>query len=210
MTINFIGDCYTMGQGAMDPWNDGFVNLVGKKLNCKVNKYGAAFCKISRNKEMSYPHKLDMDLNVWYELIDKNADYVFVFIGTNDYRDGSAPLGDISDKDVYTFCGAINTYIDRLEKDFGSNFAFIIPFKLLESEKIFNGEKRVMRDYVNKLKEVLSLRKVPYIDLFNEMPAPVKDEHHGLYYNGYFPNEEGHVFIADKVCEFIKNNGIIK
>ena len=41
--------------------------------------------------------------------MDKNADIVCVFGGTNDYGHGDAPIGNIGDDNPATFYGALNT-----------------------------------------------------------------------------------------------------
>ena len=50
--------------------------------------------------------------------MERNADLVVVFSGINDFGHGDVPFGTLDSEDIYTFCGAINSLISKLVKDF--------------------------------------------------------------------------------------------
>ena len=52
---------------------------------------------------------------------DRDVDAVVVFGGTNDYGHGDAKFGNIDDECVNTYCGAINSLITKLKKDFANS-----------------------------------------------------------------------------------------
>ena len=105
MVINFLGDSITEGAGAGSPENM-YVNLVGQKLGAAVNNYGVGGTRIARQTTPTDPPRADEDFLIRAAKMDKNADFVFIFGGTNDFGHGDAPLGKFGDKTPYTFYGA--------------------------------------------------------------------------------------------------------
>lgn len=101
MIISFLGDSITQGVGASD-LNKCYVSLVGKMLGCTVHNCGIGGTRIARRREYNY-HSTDLDFNARVPFLDKKADYIVVFGGTNDHGHGDASLGDYYGKDVYTF-----------------------------------------------------------------------------------------------------------
>ncbi len=91
MKIAFWGDSITQGSGASS-LEFGFVEQVGKKLNCQVINYGLGGTRIARTTVPNVYHCLDIDFNLRVPLFDKNVDKFFVFGGTNDYGQGHAPM----------------------------------------------------------------------------------------------------------------------
>ena len=114
MIIDFLGDSITEGTGASTPENC-YVSKVGEILGIKTFNCGIGGTRIARRKGF-YNHRYDIDFNQRVKLLPLPADYVFVFGGTNDYGHGNAPIGKPSDKTVWTFCGAVNLLIDKIEK----------------------------------------------------------------------------------------------
>ena len=77
-TLVFLGDSITEGAGASR--NElAYVNLVSKKLNCKVINNGIGGTRIARQKAPSIEHRHDIDFNLRTVLLDKNVDKLFVF-----------------------------------------------------------------------------------------------------------------------------------
>ena len=121
MKILFLGDSITAGAG-LNKKEETFASLVGKSANAEVVNYGVGGTRIARNSEPSKDASYDDDFLQRAENMDKNADFIFVFGGTNDYGHGDAPIGDISDETPYTFCGAVNILSEYLVKNYGVNY----------------------------------------------------------------------------------------
>ena len=113
MKINFLGDSITEGWGASSP-EKGFVTLVGNALNCEVNNYGIGGTRIAISAVPSIEPRWDLYFGERVKDMDKDADIVFVFGGTNDYGHGTAPFGEFGDKDPRTFYGAVDYLINQL------------------------------------------------------------------------------------------------
>ena len=62
MIIGFIGDSITHGVGASLPENS-FVNRVKETLQCNVINCGISGSRLARQREISFPHQMDMDFS---------------------------------------------------------------------------------------------------------------------------------------------------
>ena len=194
MTINFLGDSITEGYCASSLLK-GFVPLIGEKLNIKVNNYGIAATKIA--KQNSDPND-ESYFGARVKDMDKSADMVIVFGGTNDYGHGDAPIGDINDLTPNTFYGGMNYLISELRKYFNKKrIVFILPTYRVNEENPF-GECKAKRghslqEYRSFMLEVLNKEKVEYWDIKDELGDPNSD----LFYDGLHPNDKGHERIAE-------------
>ena len=85
-TINFLGDSITQGHGTTGP-EKVFHQLIKAKYNMKhAYNYGLGGTRIARNLVPSeaYPHH-DLTFELRAEIMERNAEAVVVFGGTNDF-----------------------------------------------------------------------------------------------------------------------------
>lgn len=206
LKINFLGDSITEGAIASSQENT-FVRLVGTMLNCKVNNYGISGSRIAKQKIPSIEPRYDLYFASRVAAMDADADFVFVFGGTNDYGHGDALMGKIDDKTPDTFYGAMNNLIDELEKKYEKNsIFFILPlYRINESNPYGEGTKTqpgcTLAEYRKAMTEVLEKR---HIEVFDIKDIIGKAENNPLIYDGLHPNDEGHKKIAELVVNFIK------
>ena len=111
--INVLGDSITQGVGA-SCIEKCFVNVLAAKTGATVNNYGISGTRIARQKlDIPAPH-----FNTPYcdriPEMDKDADVVLIFGGTNDFGHGDAPFGEYMSDDEWTFCGAFNMLMKKL------------------------------------------------------------------------------------------------
>ena len=103
--ILFLGDSITEGIGVADP-----NNIYWKRLEqdgCKVYSYGVSGTRIARQVSLRiYPYVDDNYFVTRLPQMEKNADVVVVFGGTNDFGHGDAALGKMDDRTDDTFYGA--------------------------------------------------------------------------------------------------------
>lgn len=206
MKILFLGDSITAGAG-LNTKEETFVNLVGKSANAEVVNYGVGGTRIARNSEPSKDVSYDEDFLRRAESMDKNADFIFVFGGTNDYGHGDAPIGDISDETPYTFCGAVNILSEYLVKNYGKDgVCFILPLHRKNEDNPFGeGDKKkksgTLSDYITAEVSVFKKNGVNYLDMRSDFPPEKLDE---LTIDGIHPNAEGHKIIAKRICGYLK------
>lgn len=212
MKIVFLGDSITQGCGATCEQN-GYVFKVGEKLGCETRNYGIGGTRIAKQKNLSYPCTYDMDFQLRASLMDKDADLVFVFGGTNDYGHGDAYIGDYETKDPYTFYGAMRLLIEELSEIYGKEkIRFILPLRRYIEEglpckgALKNEMGEPLEKYVEVMREVLQKYGIKYFDGYKDgfsKPLTQGDE---FTVDGLHPNDFGYNWLADKICEFIKEN----
>lgn len=205
-TINFLGDSITEGVGASSPKNC-YVSVFEKiaKLK-KANNYGIGGTRIARKRVPSEVAKYDKDFMSRFPEMDKNADAVVVFGGTNDYGHGDAKLGTFESRDPYTFYGACHILFSGLSEMFcGKPVLVVTPIhRAYENVKDQNGH--VLSDYVNVIREVAKYYSLPILDLYDMggiQPA-VNTAKERLVPDGLHPSDEGHRMIAERIKNFLE------
>ena len=214
MKINFIGDSITAGAGASTIEN-GYVNLVGSLSGNVVKNFGVSGTRLARQKSLSNEAMYDYDFQMRMKLMaemEGDADFVFVFGGTNDFGHGDAIIGNDQDSSPYTFYGAINNIITYLIQKFSKEkVCFILPMPRYNQEcRYGEGNKKqeslTLKEYVEIIKERLEFYNVDYIDLFHDfLPVPQTNGVSEYFFDGLHPNDKGHLLIAKKVVEYLKN-----
>jgi len=205
LTINFLGDSITEGCGTTSP-DKAFHQLIKDKYNLKyAYNYGVGGTRIARQFEPSKGDtKYDLTFEIRAEVMDKNADAIVVFGGTNDYGHGDAPFGnpDSDNEDIYTFCGAVNSLISKLERDYPkAKIVFMTPIHRLSETEVqpTNRDSKILSDYVEAILTICKKRNISVIDLFGINPLDPADS--SLVPDGLHPNNEGHAVMAKVIAE---------
>lgn len=208
MKLAFFGDSITEGMGASSIENC-YVKQVGEMLGAEVWNYGLAGTRIARTKNAkSNLHRRAIDFNLRTVLLETSADRIFVFGGTNDFGHGDAPMGEIGDYSPYTFHGSVNLLFSTLLGMYGKEkIVIILPLQRYNhsvKQNAFTG--KYLKDYVDVLRYYVKLYGFKCIDLFEnglpEPPAGISE----YFIDGLHPNDKGHKVLAEKICEFIKND----
>ena len=213
MKIKFLGDSITSGGGAGCVENS-FVSQFAQMTGYEVRRYGAGGTRIAKQIVPSAVAAYDEDFQKRALLMDRDADFVFVFGGTNDYGHGDAPLGDMQSKDPYTFYGALHTLISYLIGVYGrEKLCFITPLHRYQEDnpKGEKGEKKEtvapLSRYVEIIREVTTHYGVALMDLYAEnfIPVPKTDKGDEYTADGLHPNAKGHRRLAERVVAWLKN-----
>ena len=209
MKISFLGDSITEGCGASE-YGKGYVELLGKKLGIEAKNYGIGGTRIAKQKEISEEPQWDLDFIGRVNDVDKDSDFVFVFGGTNDYGHGAASFGKISDNDKYTFCGAVNVLTDMMIKKFGKDkLCFILPCRRF-GDGIKNKHGKMLEDYVDAERTIISGKGIDFIDLYNNgFPLPKTEQGDEYTFDGLHPNDKGYEFLAEIIIGYLKRKRMI-
>ena len=208
MKILFLGDSITQGAGASSPTYN-YVSLVGKALACEVKNYGVGGTRIAKQKTPSQEAIYDEDFLTRAQRMEKEADMVFVFGGTNDYGHGDAEMGEEGSADSYTFIGAFETLISYLVGVYGKNkLHFILPLPRYNQESVYGeGAKKTalypLRKYIENERKILQKWDIPYLDMSDIFPVPQSTSGDELTVDGLHPNDTGHALIAAKICTYV-------
>jgi len=201
LTVSFLGDSITEGHGTTSP-DKVFHQIIKEKygMNHAYN-YGIGGTRIARQivptKEKT---KHDLTFELRSDIMDRNADAIVVFGGTNDFGHGDAPFGTLDSDDKYTFCGAVNSLINKLERDFpNSRLIFMTPLHRLGETVPSNPDSKKLEDYVNAILAICKKRNIAVIDLFKINPLDPADEQ--VIPDGLHPNDNGHRIMAQVIGE---------
>ena len=184
--VNFLGDSITQGVGVSAP-DKKYVEVFAKKYGTAlVRNYGISGTRIARQKQTSVRTTWDVDFRTRLPLMEKEADLVFIFGGTNDsWADcplGKEQLCGWTVKDLYTVLPAIGYLVHRAKtvlKD--TRVIFVINTELKDeiTKAIINACRHFGVEYV-KLENIS------------------KQEGH--------PNIEGMKQIKDQIINHLKEN----
>ena len=208
LKINFLGDSITEGALASEA-SKTFISIIENVLNCEVRNYGISGSRIARQKRSSENPRFDMYFASRVSDMKNDADFVFVFGGTNDYGHGDAPMGKKGDNTPDTFYGAMNNLIDELLKFYKKDqIVFMLPlYRMDENNPYGEGVVRIIREplqhYRDAMVEVLKERNIKILDIKDKIG---KAENNPLIADGLHPNDLGHKRIADLVVKYIKEN----
>jgi len=201
LTINFLGDSITEGIGTTAP-DKLFHHIIKETCNMEfAYNYGVSGTRIARQTIPTRENpKWDMTFELRSEIMDRNADAVVVFGGTNDYGHGDAPFGKIDSEDIYTFCGAVNSLLNKLKKDFpDKKIVFMTPLHRLNETEPSKPDGKILADYAAAIIEICKKQKVDVIDLFKINPLDPSDAE--LVPDGLHPSDKGHSVMAKVIAE---------
>lgn len=208
MIINFLGDSITQGAGAACE-AETYVNVVGATLGCQVNNYGVGGTRIAKQTTPSSEEIYDKDFLLRSKEMG-DADLVFVFGGTNDFGHGDAEFGALDSKDIYTFCGAVNTLFSKLVARYGKEkLCVILPLHRIDEENVYgDGSKakagKTLKEYVFALQTLAEKYGLDILEFDKEFPYSQIAPGAGLTVDGLHPNSHGHKIIAEKICEYVR------
>lgn len=121
----FLGDSITEGHGASSP-DKVYWKVLGDRTGMETVGYGIGGTRIARQIRKSDNDRWDLDFCARAEKMDKTADIIGVFGGTNDYGHGFAPIGEKQDTDVWSFYGALNHLYTYLMSTYPNAFIFVM------------------------------------------------------------------------------------
>lgn len=200
--LNFLGDSITEGCGVAAPENF-FVNRIAAKTGAICRNYGIGGTRIARQQTPSEVEIWDRDFPSRVAEMDPDADIVVVFGGTNDYGHGDAPFGQMADRSVDTFYGALHVLYTSLRQRFPhAKIVVLTPLhRLYEAETEPN-----LPAYVQAIHEVAAAYSLPVLDLYaNCKLNPADPEIMERYVpDGLHPNDAGHAILAEDILRFLE------
>ncbi len=210
--IIFLGDSITEGCGTSSQERV-YHGILKERYGLReIKNYGEGGTRVARQTEITSLVR-DRDFILRARDMDKDADVVVVFGGTNDYGHGQAALGSIDNLDMHTFYGALHTLIRNLINDYvDKQIVFMTP--LHRHNEYGQGtwkpdgvEQRPLCDYVKAVKDVCEYYSVPVLDLYScgELCGNTPVWYKEYMPDGLHPNDKGHEIIANKLGKFLEN-----
>ena len=207
LKINFLGDSITEGYVASEK-EKCFVSLVGKFGNWETRNYGIGGTRIAKQRHPSQESRWDLDFVSRANQMDPNADFVFVFGGTNDYGHGDAPFGAMGDETPDTFCGAVRYLIKLLLKTYRKDqIIFLLPIYRVNEDSPWGDGSRTtpcspLSEYRSAIAAIAKSEGIRILDIKDEIG---RAEDNPLIADGLHPNDAGHARMAELIVQYIKN-----
>lgn len=201
---NFLGDSITAGHGVEDIDHNLYWQRLGKECGMAAYRgYGVAATRIAYQHFPSEDPAWDYSFIDRVDDMDLDAELIVIFGGTNDFGNGDAPLGIMSDRSPYTFYGACHVLINKLINRYvEAQLVFITPLHRMISEK---GERK-LKDYVKAIREVAEFYSIPVLDLYAtsglQPQVPIIQEK--FCPDGLHPNDSGHEKIYKRLRAFLE------
>ena len=212
--INILGDSLTEGVGARTP-DKSYPAVIAKLTGAKVNNYGLSCSRITDiNSEISNPPSF---VDRMYGM-DKSADLIIVFGGTNDFWFGDCPIGRRTDTGTGTFYGALNTMMNYLKGAYpNADIMFVTPYQQSKDADVNKPYKRstygnygtgTLNDYRKAMLDRCQFYDIPVLDLYADFELNTADnrkalEMYGNYLcDGCHLNDLGYNLLARKMYSF--------
>ena len=174
--IGFLGSSITYGSAAE---GTSFVEYISKRNNCEYVKEAVSGTTLVDSDSSSYVSRMKM--------MDKNQhfDLFVVQLSSNDASQNKE-LGNPSDREPNTICGAINYIIQYVRN------TWHCPVVFYTSPKYESENYKKMVDSLNKIKE---LQGIAVIDMYNdELFNNITTEERSLYMaDGVHPTKAGYL-----------------
>ena len=201
MKLIFLGDSITEGVGASSP-DKKYVALIEQAIGCTAVNYGVSGTKIARVPVERNASIEDWDFQQRAYIMDKDADMVFVFGGTNDFGHAKTMLGEKHSYDPYTFWGGMNNLTEYLLSNYRKErICFILPLRRWNEE---NALGQHLIQYIEIMKTVLTEKGIAFIDFYqNGLPKPKNEEPNEYFCDGLHPNDNGNRWIAEQILSFL-------
>lgn len=208
--IVFLGDSITQGAGATNEENV-YLEVCAKKLGAKAVNFGVGGTRIAPQITPSAEAFCDEYFLLRAKKMDKDADLVVVFGGTNDFGHGDAPFGRIGDKDPATFCGAYDALIEYLMATYDKEKLIIVYPLRRRNETATNGDgskadgSKPLAEYHDAEKAIAEKCGLKSVDFWNDGDLnPDTPDGNENFADGLHPNDIGHRLLGEKLAEAIK------
>lgn len=200
--INFLGDSITEGVGASE-YAHCYVEQFAAATGAVCRNYGISGTRIAKRRVPYENPEFDRYYASRVPEMDPDADVVVVFGGTNDYGHGDAPLGEMNDRTVWTYYGALHVLFTALiEKYPTAQIVILTPLHREDEEK----RTPILKPFVDATRQVAEYYSLPVLDLWaNYGIQPRIPVMKNMYVpDGLHPNDAGHAHLANKLRSFLE------
>ncbi len=207
--INFLGDSITEGAGIEWAPEKRYDSLIKEKFGIIVNNYGIGGTRIAHQIKPSNRPVYDLSFCGRAYTMDKNADIIIVYGGTNDYGHGDAPFGSFNDKTPGTFCGGVDFLMNLLKTEYPkAKLLFLTPARRAGDETPHSDHPggKALKAYVDVIEEKGKQYGIPILNLYENLGINPNIEADREKYttDGLHLSVEGHAKLANLIIEYFE------
>ena len=210
--VYFLGDSITQG-ACVTPENIYHQVMLRKYGLAEASNYGVGGSRFAKQTVKAWEGEPDeWDFCYRAEQMDKDADIIVIFGGTNDYGHGDAPIGTFADRTRDTFYGACHQLFSYLMTECTeATIVVCTPLHRYGEDNVRGESGRKDKDYgplklyVDIIREVAEYYSIPVIDFYKNALIQPNIEANKLKYtqDGLHPNTLGHVLMAERIGNFL-------
>ena len=206
--FHIFGDGISYGLGSSDILKTSYSSILTNKYGYKIYNHALSDATAGNYgddilKERSLLTQIDTSTG----LSTDNEIYVLIFIGAEDYRNGTAPIGDNSYKNDTTFKGALNLAVEKiLSKASNAKILFASPIYRSSTEPGDNLDcdtnlvnDKYLKGFADAISDIAKYNHIPCIDLFYECMINKYNAKVYLNTDGVYPSDKGHAMLAEKI-----------
>lgn len=209
--INFLGDSITEG-GAASCRENRYTEVIEREAGIVMRNYGLSGTRFAKQHTPSDVPSFDLDFPTRAREMDRDADAIVIFGGTNDFGHGDAELGTPADRTYETFYGACHQLFGYVRATWPrAKILVLTPLhRLNEDDPRGDGNKPhdvgTLKDYVEIIRQVAEFYSLPVLDLYKNSGltprVPVIREM--FMPDGLHPSNEGHRMIAEMIIKALQ------
>ncbi|MBE6621574.1 MAG: SGNH/GDSL hydrolase family protein [Ruminococcaceae bacterium] len=208
--VNFLGDSITAGTGT-SCYEKIYHQVMKREYGlAEARVHGVSGSRFARQSVITDAPR-DRDFCLRATEMEKDADVIVVFGGTNDFGHGDAPIGSFADREPCSFYGACHTLFRYLVETYpDAVIAVCTPLhRVNEDNPKGDGNKAYhygeLKEYVAVIREVAQYYSLPVIDLFaySGLQPKVDVIRERYVPDGLHPNDAGHERIARVIGNFL-------
>ena len=190
--INALGDSITAGKGVSSA-NQTYAALLGKKMGALVvRNYGLEGSCMAGAHPLRF---LDR-----YTAMDRNANVILVFGGTNDYG-FDTPLGSYGDRMQDTFYGGINQLMCGLQQMYPeADIIFMTPVRR-EKDGKKNKYGNTLNQYAQAVIDMANFYDFKVVDVYTPAVLNFASQKSVYMHDGIHPDGKAHAILADYVYQ---------
>ncbi len=211
--IDFLGDSITEGRGIEHCLQDRYDNRLKNMCGLKATyNYGIGGTRFAHQSKPSAKPRHDLCFCGRVYDLNRSADIIVVFGGTNDYGRGDAPIGQLGDTTPATFYGAVWFLMNFLKTEYtDKTIVFMAPAHRVGDREVAQVPEKLpdalpLAAYVDIIIETAKQFDIPVLNMYEKLGIdPTVDEDREKYTtDGVHFNSAGHERIANVLKDFLE------
>jgi lysophospholipase L1-like esterase len=205
-SIHLFGDGYSTGEGASNITGTSYNALLTSKYGYKIYNHALSGATAGNyDDELFAERSLITQIDTATGLTSDM--YAIIFIGSEDWRSGMAPIGNKTNSTDTSFMGSLNIAIKKLcEKAPQCKILLVTPFYRAstepsdgyDSDTSFVNDK-YLSDFSDAMVEIGKFNHIPCLNLMDTCSINKYNWTQYLSSNGVELNDTGHALICDKI-----------
>ncbi len=211
--IDFLGDSITEGVGVQDRANNRFDRVLERNCGLKATyNYGIGGTRLAHQRTPSEKPRHDLCFCGRAYDLNKDADIILVYGGTNDYGHGDVPFGEYGDQTPATYCGAVYWLMNFLKAEYpNATVVFVTPARRVGDLAPSTRANKLpcakpLLAYAEAIQRQAKDFGIPVLDFYHDLGIdpndPVQREQYTA--DGLHFNDAGHAILAARIEEFLK------